>query len=576
MSLFRGRWSRLVLLVLGLAAVGVAAAPSASAHPLGNFTVNYSSTLVVEPTAVRIDHVVDRAEIPTLQAFADARPGQDPVGAAEFRGAECAAVAAGSRLDLGGQPVSLQVTATRLTLLPGAAGLATSRLECTLRTTGRVRTVGRTLTFAAPSTQGRVGWHEVIARGDGVTLAASDVPATSPSSQLRQYPADLLASPLDQRSARLDVTAGTGVVSGEQADGATDSGVLYGLDRLTTAYTALVSRATLTPAFALLAVVLSMLLGALHAFAPGHGKTLMAAYLVGREGTWRQAAVIGMSVTLTHTIGVLLLGAALTAALLAAPESVYPWLGLVSGLLLAAIGVTLLRSPVRLLAGHTHGPDDGTGHGHGHGHRHGPEDGTGAGHGPDAGTGHGHGHGDGHGDPRPHRVEPVVTPALVHAGSDLSLTSKDVPPVGGTSSDVTQYGHGHLPDPATGGRWASLGGAGGTARLAAVGLVGGMVPSPSALLVLLGGIALGRTWFGALLVLAYGIGMAGALVGTGLLLVAARDRIEAWSVRRAELRTSTSRWTPLAGQVGRVLPRLTALVVIVVGLSLAARSALTL
>ena len=174
-----------------------------------------------------------------------------------------------------------------------------------------------------------------------------------------------------------------------------------------------------------------------------------------------------------------------------------------------------------------------------------------------------------------------MTPALVHAGSDLSLTSEDVPPPGGTSWDATQYGHGqhqtgHLPAPAPGGRWSSLGGAGGTARLAAVGLVGGMVPSPSALLVLLGGIALGRTWFGALLVLAYGIGMAGALVGTGLLLVAARDRIEAWSARRAELRTSTSRWTHLAGQVGRVLPRLTALVVIVVGLSLAARSALTL
>ena len=562
MSRVRGRWSRsvsAVLLMVGLGAAGVAAAPSAAAHPLGNFTVNSSSTLVVEPTAVRIDHVVDRAEIPTLQAFADARPGQDPVGAAEFRTAECAAVAAGSRLVIAGQPVALKVTATRLTLLPGAAGLATSRLECTLRTTDSVRTVGRTLTFAAPSTQGRVGWHEVIARGDGVTLAASDVPATSPSGQLRRYPADLLASPLDQRSARLDVTAGTGVVSGEQVGGSTGAGVLYGLDRLTTAYTALVSRATLTPAFALLAVVLSMLLGALHAFAPGHGKTLMAAYLVGREGTWRQAAVIGMSVTLTHTVGVLLLGAALTAALLAAPESVYPWLGLISGLLLAAIGVTLLRSPGRLLAGHTHGPDDGTGHGHGHGH--------------------------GHGDEVPDRVEPVVKPALVHAGSDLSLRSEDVPPTGGLSSDVTQHGHGHghgqhqtehLSARATGGRWSSLGGAGGTARLAAVGLVGGMVPSPSALLVLLGGIALGRTWFGALLVLAYGIGMAGALVGTGLLLVAARDRIEAWSARRAEVRTTTARWTNLAAQIGRVLPRLTALVVIVVGLSLAARSALTL
>ena len=109
-----------------------------------------------------------------------------------------------------------------------------------------------------------------------------------------------------------------------------------------------------------------------------------------------------------------------------------------------------------------------------------------------------------------------------------------------------------------------------------VGLVGGMVPSPSALIVLLGGIALGRAWFGALLVLAYGIGMAGALVGTGLLLVVARDRVEAWSARRTAQRATPSRWAALPAALGRYLPRATAAVVIVVGLSLAARSALTI
>lgn len=554
------RWVAALLLLVGAGAAGIASAPAAFAHPLGNFTVNYSSALVVEPTAVQIDQVVDRAEIPTLQAFPDARPGQDPAGAVQFRSAQCAALAEGAWLSIEGRPAALQVVASRLELLPGAAGLAISRLECALRTVSSVRTVGSTVDFQAAPSDGRVGWHEVTARGDGVRLAGSDVPSVSPSGQLRQYPADLLASPLNQRSARFEVTAGTGVVSGEQGDGSTDKGVLYGLDKVTTAYTALVSRATLTPAFALLAVVLSILLGALHAFAPGHGKTLMAAYLVGREGTWRQAAVIGMSVTLTHTVGVLLLGAALSAAVLAAPESVYPWLGLVSGLMLAAIGITLLRSPGRLLAGHTHSADDGTGHGHSHRH------------------GHGHGHG--------HGPEPVVAPALVLAGGDASLTSEDQRPIGGLSSDVSkEHGHGHEPDHhgpdqregrAAGGRWSSLGGAGGTTRLALVGLVGGMVPSPSALLVLLGGIALGRAGFGALLVLAYGIGMAAALVGTGLLLVAARDRVEAWSARRAAGRTTTSRWAQLAGHVGRVLPRLTALVVFIVGLSLATRSALTL
>ncbi len=540
----RGRLARLpaiLLLLAGGASAGVALAPAASAHPLGNFTVNYSSGLVVEPTAVQVDQVVDRAEIPTLQAFPDAKPGRTPATADAFRRAQCQDLAAGARLDVGGQAAPLEVTATRLTLLPGAAGLATSRLECTLRTTGQVRTVGNTIGYQAPPTAGRVGWHEVTARANGVRLATSDVPATSPSQQLRVYPKDLLSSPLNQRMAQLTVTAGTGVVTGESAGSTPQAGVLHGLDRLTTSYTALVSRTTLTPAFALIAVLLSLLLGALHAFAPGHGKTLMAAYLVGREGTWRQAAVIGLSVTVTHTIGVLLLGAVLSAAVLAAPETVYPWLGLISGLMLAAIGVTLLRRPGRLTSGHTH---DETGHGHGHGHGHAASD----------------------------------APALALSRPQSGIAVAD-PPAPEAHHDHHDHDHDHTTQPvapAVRRGSSALGGRAGTVRLVLVGLVGGLVPSPSALLVLLGGIALGRAWFGALLVLAYGIGMAAALVGTGLALVMARDRIEQWSARRAALRTTASPWAGVPAQLGRWLPRLTALVVIVVGLSLAARSAVTI
>ena len=527
-----------VALLLASGAVSAAVlAPAASAHPLGNFTVNYSSGVVVEPAAVQVDQVVDRAEIPTLQAFADAAPGQVPATAAAFQRAECEQLAEGAVVTVDGRRAPLRVTATTLTLLPGAAGLATARLECTLRTEGKVPTVGRAIQYQAPPTGGRVGWHEVTARGDGVRLATSDVPATSPSQQLRVYPADLLSSPLNQRSARLTVTAGTGAVTGESTGDAPQTGVLHGLDRLTTAYTALVSRATLTPGFAVLAVLLSMLLGALHAFAPGHGKTLMAAYLVAREGTWRQAAVIGLSVTVTHTIGVLVLGVVLSAAVLAAPETVYPWLGLVSGLLLAAVGIILLRSPGRLVGGHDHGPADGGESGHGHGH--------------------GHGH--------------AAVPAMASTvGDAVTVREPPAPTVG--------HGHGHGHEVMAGGpavRRGTTRGAG-TTRLVLVGLVGGMVPSPSALLVLLGGIALGRAWFGALLVLFYGIGMAAALVATGLLLVLARDKVELWSARRAAQRGAASPWTTAGASLARWLPRLTAVVVIVVGLSLAARSALTI
>jgi ABC-type nickel/cobalt efflux system permease component RcnA len=108
--------------------------------------------------------------------------------------------------------------------------------------------------------------------------------------------------------------------------------------------------------------------------------------------------------------------------------------------------------------------------------------------------------------------------------------------------------------------------------LLAVGFAGGMVPSPSALVVLLGGIALGRAWFSVLLVIAYGVGMALALVGTGLGLVYARDRIERW----ASARERAGGRTPLVLSLGRALPALTAGVVIVVGFGLAVQAVIAM
>jgi nickel/cobalt transporter (NicO) family protein len=226
-------------------------------------------------------------------------------------------------------------------------------------------------------------------------------------------------------------------------------------------------------------LLLAVGLGAAHAVAPGHGKTVMAAYLVGLRGTLRQAATIGATVTVTHTAGVLILGLVLSTSRAIASERVYPWLGLGSGLLLAAVGVGLL---VRARTGHHH-PHP---HGHGHDHDH-----------------HHHDHGA---DGRP------------------------------------------------------LGRRG----LVALGLAGGLVPSPSAVVVLLGGIALGQAWFGVALVVAYGLGMAATLTGVGLLLAHLRTRMD----RRLRLPTGS-----LLARVGRLLPAVTASVIVVVGLTLAASGA---
>ena len=106
--------------------------------------------------------------------------------------------------------------------------------------------------------------------------------------------------------------------------------------------------------------------GAVHALSPGHGKAMVAAYLVGTRGTARHAAALGATVTVTHTAGVLLLGVvALTLSAFVLPEQLYPWLNLASGLLVVVVGAAVLRSRARASARRTH---------HHHHHHHGPEE----------------------------------------------------------------------------------------------------------------------------------------------------------------------------------------------------------
>lgn len=98
-----------------------------------------------------------------------------------------------------------------------------------------------------------------------------------------------------------------------------------------------------------------------------------------------------------------------------------------------------------------------------------------------------------------------------------------------------------------------------------MGVAGGLVPSPSALVVLLGAVALGRTWFGVLLVLAYGLGMAAMLTAAGLLLVKFSDKLENWSSDRLRQRMR---------KAIAAAPVLTAGMVMVVGMGLTVRAVL--
>ncbi|WP_405618347.1 nickel/cobalt transporter [Streptomyces sp. NBC_01508] len=506
-----------------------AAAPAAAAHPLGNFTVNHHTGLTLHPDRVDALLVVDRAEIAAAQELPGVdRDGSGAVNAAEAREyarTACASAAGGLRVKNGATALDFTVRDSGFTYHPGEAGLRTSRLRCALTAPADLRRPADVTVRTAYDSR-RIGWQEITARGSGVTLEASDVPAASATDELRRYPTDPLASPLDQRSATLRTEPGG---SGGDGGGSVGAAALPGaqwvpgpvtaaLDKVSGVFDSLVGTRQLTLPVGLLALLLAVVLGASHAAMPGHGKTIMAAYLAGRRGTPRDAVTVGATVTLTHTAGVLVLGLLLPVATSLAGETVLTWLGLASGLLVTGIGLWLLRSAVR--GRPTHGHDHHHAHAYAH-HGHGPRD-------------HGHDH--------PHPEPPF---------GDGSSSVAVLTPV---HAEPHTHTHTH---PATATRGGLIG----------MGVAGGLVPSPSALVVLLGAVALGRTAFGVLLVLGYGLGMAGTLTLAGLLLVRLRDRVE-HGTRAA----AATRWKGLR-KLARWGPVTTSTLVLLVGVGLTVRAA---
>ncbi len=523
---------RVVAVVAGVVALLVGASTAASAHPLGNFTVNRYSGVVVAADAVTVDHVLDIAEIPTAQRT----PAIDTSGdgalsrpeLAAWAATECADAARTLHLTVGGARTALSVVSATGRRLQGQAGLPTLRLECGLRapaSVGSPTSVGLVDTRA----DDEVGWREMTAVGDGTTLVSSDVPSRTRSARLTAYPQDLLTSPLDVRSLTLSVRpGGARLAAGAPAAADPAGSLVRGNDRLTLAFEGLLTRTEGHPLLGVVALLAALVLGASHAVAPGHGKTVMAFYLSGRrEGALRSAATVGATVTVTHTAGVLLLGLMVSAGTAFVPARVYPWLSVVSGLLVVLVGFGLLRESARrrassLPAGtHTHGLL-GTPHSH-----------------PARGC-------------RPPR-------ALVAAGGAAPHVQHRGPRPRGRRRTTTSTDHEHLHDH---GHQHDDAAPPSRRGLVAIGLAGGLLPSPSALLVLLGAVALGHPWFGVGLVVAFGLGMASTLAVVGLLVMRLRER--------AELRLVSHPASRLA-PVLRLVPVLTAVGVVVLGSALAWR-----
>ena len=486
----------------------------ASAHPLGNFTINHFAAIRVGADRISLDVVIDRAEIPSFQEQqrldTDADGVVSPAELAAQREPECRTLAADLHLAVGGTAVTPQLRAAGLTLPPGAGGLSTMRLVCEFEAAlGGGIAAGNAISFEDRSFTERIGWREIVVVGDGVTIGggggASVADAAGVSNRLTSYPVDLLTQPLNERSASFAVAPGgppvapwlapdaTPLVQPAQAAlaGTAVSAVPGGIGEN---LAALVNVQDLTPMAILVSLAIAFGLGVIHALSPGHGKTIMAAYLVGGRGSSRQAVGLGLAVTVSHTLGVLALaGITLAASSLLPPERLYPVLGVLSGGLVILIGGSLLWSRLRgpLLA-----LLRGRGHEHEHPHEH----------------------------PHPHGHE-------------------------------HPHGHDHAP---AGGEAISWRG------LLALGLSGGLVPSASALILLLGSIAAGRVAYGLVLVVGFGLGMAFVLAGVGLLLVHARALVER---RLAGGRVSGARF----GRVGRLVVPVqvaTAGLVVVLGIAL--------
>jgi nickel/cobalt transporter (NicO) family protein len=401
---------------------------------------------------VYVLYVLDLAEIPTFQ--------QKPTAAKLLP-----LVTRGISLRVDGRRIPLRLSGHALAFPPGVAGLRTTRLEA-VYASPLLGSGSSSLSYRDATFPGRIGWKEIVVQQDsGARVVTSSAPSQSTSDELRAYPQDQLSSPLEVRAAhaRLVPGSGPGVAPTLSSGKALDSRVTVhqGGDD---SFTSLISKEKLSAGFVALALLLAFFWGAVHALSPGHGKSIVAAYLVGTKGTPRHAALLGLTVTVTHTIGVFALGL-ITLALsqFIFPEDLYPWLNLASALLVVLVGCGVLRSRLRHSRMHKHGHD----HHHDHDHQ-------------------------------------------------LSMRG-----------------------------------------LLGVGISGGLIPCPTALVVLLAAISLHRVGYGLVLIIAFSLGLAAAMTGIGLLAVGAKRLA-------GRLR--------LDGRVVRALPALSAAVILVLGLVMTVRA----
>jgi ABC-type nickel/cobalt efflux system permease component RcnA len=550
----------LFLLMAGLLAI---APRNAAAHPMGNFSISHFAGLRMQADAVELRYILDMAEIPTfqeMQAAGIAAAPDDPRVVA-YLAAKAEVLKGELVVTLNGRPLPLTAVSENVIFPPGAGNLPTLKIGVLYRAPLAGIACPCTLDYRDGNFPDRAGWKEVVASaGPDAALVMSTAPDVSRSQELANYPTDLINSPPQDLSARVTFSLVHGLVSAAAGSQATPS---PGPPRLVKApvavhplpqggegikfqaplpqaregnkslspfpansdltlsgpaekpaagsseklaleankqgtprnsFTELITSNEWGLWFMLTAALIAAALGGLHALEPGHGKTIVAAYLVGSQGTAAHALLLGLIVTATHTAGVYALGLiTLYASKYIVPDHLYPWLGIASGLTIAFLGLYMLR---RRLAGHAHG----------HAHHHGP-------------PGHTHGHGPAHAHEHSH-----------HHGSSGHSHSHLHPR---EHHHDHRHEAGHAP-----GAEAQFS----YRQLVTLGVTGGIVPCPAALVVLLSAISLHRVAFGLYLIVAFSLGLAAVLISIGMVTVYARRLL-------ARLPTDgpiINRWLPTA------------------------------
>jgi nickel/cobalt transporter (NicO) family protein len=436
-------------------------------HPMGNFSVNHYAKLTVTARGLDVHYALDLAEIPTFDLLRQWNLDKDgPRQQLETKAAEQARHWLGElSFTVNGRPVQAQFVSDRLTIADGAGNLPILRIAIV----ARVPAGAGKLVYEDHNFPERTGWKEIVieSSSDAKLIRASQTNKDL-SHALTQYPPDpTIAPPQDLRGeldwrvpqtlspvrppviaqiAQPHLTPAAPAPATLTAKAAPAGSVVRG-DFLSQ----LLHQRTLTPWMMMLAVGAAFLLGAAHALTPGHGKSIVAAYLVGSRGTFKHAMFLGAMVTFTHTISVFALGiATLFLFRYFVPERITQALGVISGLSIVVVGAWMLFK--RMQQAHIEN------HGRNHVHSHG-------------GRSHVHTHG--------------------HGG----------------------HGHTHVPKELS---WRGL---------IALGVSGGLVPCESALVLLLGAIALGRVGLGLLLLLSFSLGLALVLMVIGMFVLYAKNLI---------------------------------------------------